>query len=219
MVRCYNGGSAHLGASTWLYDGLTTVNVGLTGAEHTRSDGYKNSFASYLNDAGQVVGVSERYNGGNTQLGQDAWFYDPLLDQTVALTLSTRSDGSAFSSVSYLGDDGLTLGKYTLFDALDNNLGDRAFSFTIADGLRDLGPLVEGGLAANGWDWLANAVRANGVGQIIGQGKLTSQAGMTAYLLTPVPEPSTLTLYAPAIAFLVRRRISARAAFCSQRTI
>jgi hypothetical protein len=79
------------------------------------------------------------------------------------------------------------LGHYTLFDALDNDLGLRAFYFTIADGVHDLGSLVDGGLTAEGWDFLAIAIRANGLGQILGQGKLTSQSsGQMPYLLTPV---------------------------------
>ena len=132
-----------MGRSAWLYDGATTIDIGLTGPEHTRNNGYKYSlggFQDQLNEAGQVIGYSERYNGGSTRLGQDAWVYDPLLDQTFALQLSTRSDGYAFSSAAYLGEDGLVLGTYTLFDALGTtNLGSRAFYFTIADGLHDLG--------------------------------------------------------------------------------
>jgi hypothetical protein len=148
-----------------------------------------------LNESGQLIGYSRRYNGGSDQLGQDAWFYDLALDQTFPLQLSTRSDEYAFSSAAYLGEDGLVLGTYNLFDALDNSLGNRAFYFTIADGLHDLGALVDGGLAANGWDRLASVIRANGLGQILGHGKLTSQSGQMAYLLTlAVPEPSTPAL-------------------------
>jgi hypothetical protein len=193
----YNGGSTELNQSVWLYDGATTIDVGLIGPEHTRNDGLKYSNTGGLNEAGQVTGYSLRYNGGSTQLGFDSWFYDPVLNQTIPLQLSMRSDGYASSYVSYLGDDGLVLGTYTLFDALDNNLGDRAFYFTIADGLHDLGSLVDGGLTANGWDYLASALRANGLGQILGHGKLTSQStGQMPYLLTPVvvPEPSTFAL-------------------------
>ena len=185
----YNGRNTELGRSVWLYDGATTIDIGLTGPEHTSSNGYKYSDAKefkQLNEAGQVIGWSYRYNGG-TNLGQDAWLYDPTLDQTFALNLSTRSDGYAYSSATYLGEDGLVLGSYTLFDALDNDLGGRAFYFTIADGLHDLGSLVEGGLAANGWDSLYIAIRANGLGQILGHGFLTPQsAGIMSYLLTPV---------------------------------
>ena len=110
-----------------------------------------------------------------------------MLDQTIPLRLSTRSNGYAYSNATYLGEDGLVLGTYTLFDALDNDLGRRAFYFTIADGLHDLGSLVEGGLAANGWDSLANAIRTNGLGQILGLGQLTTQSGgWMPYLLTRV---------------------------------
>ena len=129
-------------------------------------------------------------------MGQDAWLYDPVLDQTLSLRLSTRSDGYAYSSAAYLGEDGLTLGKYTLFDASDNDLGDRAFYFTIADGLHDLGSLVDGGLTANGWDFLATAIRVNGLGQILGHGKLAASHtdSKAVYLLTPVPEPTSFLL-------------------------
>jgi hypothetical protein len=185
----YNGGSIELGKTAWLYNGVRTIAIGLTGSEHTRNDGLKDIGGHLLiNEVGQVAMHAYRYNGGSMQLGQDAWLYDPVLDQTFALQLSTRSDGYAFSSVDYLGEDGLTLGTYTLFDALDNDLGNRAFYFTVADGLHDLGSLVNGGLAANGWDLLANAIRANGLGHILGHGKLTSQSGgQMAYLLNPVP--------------------------------
>ena len=185
----YNGSNTALGASAWFYDGSTTIDIGLTGPEHTRNDGYKFSEGVYfgiLNEAGQVSGFSHRYNGGSTPLGQDAWLFDPVLGQTIALQLSTRSDGYAYSFVDYLGDDGLVLGTYTLFDALDNDLGKRAFYFTLADGLHDLGSLADGGLAANDWDLLASALSTNGLGQIIGHGKLASQSGgQMAYLLTP----------------------------------
>lgn len=102
------------------------------------------------------------------------------------MNFSTRSDGYTYSLARYLGEDGLILGTYTLFDAFENDLGARAFSFTVSDGLHDLGSLVEGGLTANGWDFLADAIRANNLGQILGYGKLTSQSGgQMAYLLTP----------------------------------
>ncbi len=54
----------HLGQSAWLYDGATTLNIGLTGSEHTRNDGYQANHSQQLNEAGQVSGYSHRYNGG-----------------------------------------------------------------------------------------------------------------------------------------------------------
>jgi hypothetical protein len=181
------------GQGVWLYNGTTTIPIGLTEPEYTGSDGYHYSQAYLLNEGGQIAGYTQFFNGVDRYpVGQDAWFYDPTLHQTIRLRLSQHSDGYANSSVSYLGEDGLVLGTYNLYDALDHFLGNRIFSFTLADGLHDLGAMVDGGLSAHGWDYLASFVRANGRGQILGNGKLTSQtSGQIPYLLTPisVPEP------------------------------
>jgi formylglycine-generating enzyme required for sulfatase activity len=205
----YNGGSTELGRSAWLYDGAATVPIGFAGPEHTRNDGYKYSQAERLNEAGQVTGSSSRYIGSSVQKGQDAWFYDSTLQQTFTLQLSQRSSGGyAFSRADYLGEDGLVLGTYTLFDALHQSTfgNGRAFYFTVADGLHDLGALVDGGLSTNGWASLASALRANGLGQILGHGRLTSPSASMAYLLTPVPEPSTIVLAAAGLGLLFARR-------------
>jgi hypothetical protein len=192
--RRFNASNADLGSSAWLYDGSTTTSIGLVDNAHTNNTGYQSTILQQLNDAGQVRGFSYRYDG-STITGQDAWIFDPVLDQTFSLNLSTRSDGYAFSRADYLGEDGLVLGMYTLFDAQDNNLGNRAFYFTIADGLHDLGSFVDGGLAANGWDLLlgdisdkyASTATVNVLGQVLGFGKRTSQSGgQHPYLLTPI---------------------------------
>ncbi|MEX2169391.1 MAG: PEP-CTERM sorting domain-containing protein, partial [Pirellulales bacterium] len=131
------------------------------------------------------------------------------VSQQGQLKLSTRSDGYAYSHTHYLGEDGLVLGTYTLFDEFDTDLGNRAFYFTVTDGLHDLGSLVNGGLSANGWESLAGAGRRNALGQIVGSGKLVSHfGGSMPYLLTPIPEPSTLVLASLAIGglFLSTRR-------------
>jgi hypothetical protein len=211
----FNGGGTSLGNSVWFYNGSTTLTIGLVDAEHTRDDGYRrssaarNAYYAHFNESSQVAGYSERYFGGSTQLGQSGWFYDPQLNQTIPLVLSTRSDGYAFTSPEYLGEDGLVLGKYTLFDTLDNNLGDRLFYFTSDDGLHDLGSLVDGGLAANGWEQLATWLRVNGTRHILGHGLLTSQtAGQMPYLLTQIPEPSTAVICLWASITLLYRRQS-----------
>jgi hypothetical protein len=170
----YNGGSVQLGYSTWLYDGSTTVITAPTGIVHTRADGYQYSSPSRLNEAGQVNGNAERYNGGDTLLGQSAWFYDTATGKTYYHDFSIRQpDGYANSYAGYLGDDGLMLGMYELFDEADgSSLGYRAFAFTLADGFYDLGMQIEGGVASYDWDHLAAALIANDAGQILGDGKL-----------------------------------------------
>jgi hypothetical protein len=135
-----------------------------------------------------------RYDG-LTYLGEDAWVYDSTTGSQYTITLSTRSDGFASSAVFFLGEDGLALGQYALFDDLDNTLGGRAFAWTQSDGAVDLGALVQGGLGAAGWSYLADAIRANGLDQIIGYGQLTNGSDLP-YLLRVVPEPGTSLLVA-----------------------
>jgi hypothetical protein len=202
-----------LGYSAWYFDGTTTRNIGLTDAAHT-GNYVRNSFPNQINENGQVAGFSKRYDG-TTELGQSSWLYDPLLDQTFELTLSTRSDGYAWTEISYLGQDGLVLGAYQSFDSFDNDLGQRAFYYTIDEGLHDLGFFVDGGLAANGWDWLARSLRSNSTRQILGYGKLSSQTGgQSVYLLTPgtIPEPATL-----ALSVLTWLAVAARRLRCTKR--
>ena len=56
-------------------------------AEHTRNDGYKSAaFPTELNEAGQVRGYSDRYNGGSTDLGHSAWLYDGATTIDIGLT-------------------------------------------------------------------------------------------------------------------------------------
>lgn len=208
-ARFVGGSSA--GASAWLYrDGVTRA-IGLTGDAYTRTTGYHDSIAKFLNAAGQVAGYSTRRDGGTS-----AWFYDPVLDEAFNLDMSVRSDGRAASDVAYLGDDGLVLGYYTLYDDNDALLGQRAFAFTLMDGPQDLGALIDGGLNTAGWASLATAWRANDLDQIIGSGLLFGMPGGTMpYVLTPVsavPVPGTVWLLGSGLIGLIaaaRRRAAA----------
>jgi hypothetical protein len=176
-------GVGEWGESAWLYDGKTTLNIGLTGAMHTRNNGIKYSYAEQLNEAGQVIGRSNRYNG-SSKLGQDAWVYDPILG-TVSLQFSVRDDGYAFSQATFLGDDGVVLGYYNLYDGA-NLVGERALYWSRSDGLHDLGLLVDGGLSAQGWAALYRTIQNNGDGKIIGYGAAAGlpAGSQSAYLLT-----------------------------------
>lgn len=181
------------GSSAWVYDGSSTLEIGLTDAIHTREDGYQNNSVNKINALGQVAGSAERFDYyGSLPLGMSAWLYDPLTDITYNLGIpGTGQTDRAESGVTFLGDDGLALGYYHLFDANGYQSGTRVFAFTVVDGWNDLGNLVDGGLNAGGWEYLADAYRADGASVIAGNGKLAGINGQAAYLLTPVPEPET----------------------------
>lgn len=216
----YSGATA-LGQDAWLYADGATIQLGMTGAGFQRNDGYRYSDVyalgngavevPALNDLGQVVGISRRYNG-STQVGQSAWYYDSLTAQIFDLTLSVRpSDGYADSVVSYLGEDGLALGSYKLFDQVTSaDLGYRAFLFTMEDGMLDLGALVSDPLSFQDWAALASAIAADGQGGILGYGKLTGATGQAAYALqaNAVPVPAAAWFLASGLVALgfARRR-------------
>jgi hypothetical protein len=205
----FNGADNSNGQSAWIYSNGQTTRLGYSDATHTRSDnGYQDSYLAALNQAGQVIGTSARYNG-STSMGQSGWFYDDDLDQLCSLNFSIRSDGYCFTNPAYLGDDGIVLGSYELFGPSGQDLGQHAFLWTMADGMKDLGVLVDGGLTANGWQNLSEASFMDGQGEIVGYGHRSSYpGGNVAFLMTPVPEPATsillLCAFAP-LTFWFRR--------------
>ena len=120
----WNGGSTLLGQSAWVYDGTTTINIGFTGPEYTRSDGFKSSSASKLNDAGQVSGVSARYNG-STSFGSTAWLYDGATKIEIGLNGAehTSNDGARISGVIDLNQPGQVRGYSYRYNGGSTDLG------------------------------------------------------------------------------------------------
>lgn len=176
-------GSQSKGTSTWIYNGVTTVEIGLTDAAHTGngySSGYQYNRITHLNARGQAAGNAQRFTDGG---GQSAWFYDPLSD--VTYNMNEHLTGGV-SYIDVLRDDGLALGSY-----YGSATGSGAFAFSVEDGWHELGSLVEGGLSEEGWSYLAEAYGA-GADDILGYGKIGSAQAL--YLLTPVPEADTWAL-------------------------
>jgi probable HAF family extracellular repeat protein len=108
----YNGGAIPRGDSAWLYNGTSTVPLGLTDAEHTGLNAYQYSSAEMFNESGQVIGYSDRYNGAETRLGQSAWFYNGTSSVNIGLTgpNHTRPDGYKYSKALELNDAGWVIG-------------------------------------------------------------------------------------------------------------
>lgn len=131
ISRRYNGGASQVGQATWVRVsgngtlaeahgaapvtarvGLWNGSGGLSGNEFTHSDGTQHSeFGMLFGDMPTVHGISRRYNGGATQLGQAAWVANRRDGSTlrVGLTddLHTADNGTQSSTV---GATGLTTG-------------------------------------------------------------------------------------------------------------
>jgi hypothetical protein len=174
------------GQSAWLYNGTTTINVGLVGGVYQQAGSYNSTkFAEALgiNNAGQVIGKSLRYAGGAVS-GETAWLFDGVT--TVALDApSQRSDGYTYSKAISLGEDGTVLGYYKYFDESDIELGIRPFIYTAAGELYDLGDLVAVGM--DSWSHLISGAVINENGVIFATGVLNDAAGsQSAAVLYPV---------------------------------
>jgi hypothetical protein len=182
-------GSTNQGFDAWIYS-PTTNTTRLIGppidAVHTSTDGYTNRGMQLMNAAGQVVGAEVRFNG-NTNAGQDLWFYDSSTNTTYDDLISSPSaSGYDLAVVEYLGDDGTVLGYYWVngvFGAAD------AFLWTESTGFRDLGSLVKGGLTAAGWANLTEASLADGSRHIYGDGAVLGGSGSQTFELTSMTVP------------------------------
>lgn len=194
----FNGSSVDMGQSAWHFDGTTTKNISLSSPEFSRNDGYHNSVITFTNSLGQVVGYVERFTGASTN-GQSAWFFDAASSTTFDLTLSVNSSGFGYSRAAFLGENGMVLGEYTLFDSSGTSLGNRAFYFTAHEGLYDLGGLVDLGLLANNWESLSTSLLGNNLSSIAGYGRRIGAVGesRTVFLMnktSSVPEPASILL-------------------------
>lgn len=132
------------GRTAWLYDGSTTQVIGLVDADHTRSDGYRESttFAA-LNSLGYVAGTSRRYVSPSTT-GESVWIHDGVETKNVGLTdiEHSRSDGYQHSFITNLNANGHVAGHSYRFEDMNAN-GRSAWIYdgieTHVVGLRDLG--------------------------------------------------------------------------------
>ncbi len=116
-------GSTDMGKSIWLFDGATTTEIGLTGANFTRDDGYQSNQRSSLNNSGQATGYVSRYDGGSAdRTGLQGWFYDGAA--TVAVGLGgaehTRDDGYYWSQALQLNDAGQFVGLNKRYTGADD---------------------------------------------------------------------------------------------------
>ena len=116
-----------LGYSAWLYDGGTSTIIGLTDAEHTSVvTGERVSVSQFINDVGQVVGVSNRYDGVTGDfLGASAWLYDGANTNNIGLTDAKHTSvitGEQVSFAQALNNAGQVAGHARRYDGVTDDV-------------------------------------------------------------------------------------------------
>lgn len=96
------GTSSYAGEDAWVWNGTTTMLVGLTGAGYTSSSGYRYNIPQLQNASGQVAGITTRISGSEATNGQDAWAWNGTTTVQIGLT-GAGYTGTAGFRVSDLG--------------------------------------------------------------------------------------------------------------------
>lgn len=211
----YDNGRRPPGRSVWQATNGIHTRLGLVDEEHTHADGTQYSIATRQNQSGDVVGYSNRYIPNQRVFqyeGHTAWYWDKDSNQHYVFDLSENTDtGFTVSEFMYLGDDGLALGTYRLFDTDNNYLGIRAMGFTVEDGFFDLGSILDTALDDLDLSKIYEAFGNNRDNEIVFEG--SRLAGGTAVYRaridlthTKVTEPATLPLIGFGLLILIRLR-------------
>jgi hypothetical protein len=177
------------GPAVWIYRGGQTIRIGLFDSVHTNpSSGFQSSMAIQLNARGDAIGTSARYVG--PLIYTEGWYYDRATDSVVPLRFSVATGGDASSSPMMLTDDGVVYGQYSRYSG-SQFVGSFLFRWSMAGGMEELAPLVQGGIAGAGWDNI-NAVYSSGVPgtwdhtTIVGLGRLAGETQNSIFVLSPV---------------------------------
>ena len=100
----YSTAGNSLGQDSWFYNGSSTQQIGLLGTNYSYAalgGTYQFSYPEQLNTAGQVIGVSGRYDSAGNNLGYDSWFYNGSSTQQIGLTGTNYSYATIGGTYQY----------------------------------------------------------------------------------------------------------------------
>ena len=199
-------GETGIGTTAWFYDGSQTIITGLRDERHTRdSDGFRQSFAQFLNEAGHVAGWAYHFDAGQipfyTPVGQSSWVLIDGVTYPIESPSVRITDGFSSIDISKLEEDGAVEGSYSVYDETGQFLRSQRFRFTVAGGLVDIESpenpdpetfVIEG---IENWESLNPVSQQNSQGQLMGVGRLINPVSRPmTYLLTPIPQLSVSEL-------------------------
>jgi hypothetical protein len=175
----YNGEDDE-GQSAWFYGHGALARMGLTDADHTRSDGQQVSVATLLNAAGQCIGSSNSYNG-SAPTGQSAWLYDH--GATIRLGYFgagyTGSGDVQYSHAQCLNDSGQVAGISYTYDG-SANLGAAAWLYDHGTTTR-IGFTDADYTGSTGYQY-SSPSDINAAGQVVGLSVRFTGGGNSAWL-------------------------------------
>lgn len=163
----------------FLYDDTGIHDIGTLGGN------WSDAFS--INDSGQITGEASGVNYVH------AFFYDG----TDMHDLGSLEGDSGHSAGWGINNSGQIVGYSSIPNMINVT---HAFVYDDVSGMLDLNNLIS---PDSGWV-LSNALDINSHGQIVGGGLFNGQ--QHAYLLTPIPEPATLSLLALGGLALLRKR-------------
>lgn len=119
------------GRNTWVWNGTTTQQVGLTGAVYTGTAGYQNGGTRFINAAGQVVGYTNRITGVDANNGQDIWVTSGTTTRRIGLegAYYTGSASYQFSLAQFQNAAGIVTGYTSRITGLSTINGQDAWYF------------------------------------------------------------------------------------------
>ncbi|HTQ10601.1 MAG TPA: PEP-CTERM sorting domain-containing protein [Fimbriimonadaceae bacterium] len=177
QISGYSSAATHGPVVSFLYSGGTMTNVGTLGGSSSQAFG--------INATGQMAGYS--------LVGGDAYDHAYLYSSGVMHDLGTLTGGNSYGYG--LNDAGQVVGD----DQSPTNVN-RAFVWS-GGTMTDLNTLLDSSGA--GWS-LSSAFGISDSGEIVGYGNIDGIRH--GFLLTPVPEPATLTGFGCALVGLIARR-------------
>jgi hypothetical protein len=154
-----------------------------------------------LTESGLVLGQSTRRQTNGADAGRTMWLFDSVTRTTYDLTFSQHANGSAFTEVVRLGDDGTMFGEYDSYSGNTFN-GRRYFYWSIQHGFHDLESLIVGDLAAAGWaDIVHNTNFSTTPLQWVNDNLLVARGqrldgNHLQFALIRIPEPGTMSTVA-----------------------
>ena len=137
----YDATDTERGVRAVRWDALGTAELGNLG---TDMDGFANSYANAINDAGTVVGNVDIYDGSGQTLGYRAVRWEASGTAATELgNLGTDTDGFTYSDVFAINKAGTAVGIANKYDGSGEWVGDRAVRWdalgTVAIELGNLG--------------------------------------------------------------------------------